>query len=53
MIDLLRLNRFAEDVSKINVLQSRRHGLIPVIDWDRLSAAVEEMDDLDYVRRFF
>ena len=28
-------------------------GLAPGIEWDRLSAAVEEMDDLDYVRRHF
>jgi hypothetical protein len=28
-------------------------GLAPGIEWDRLSAAVEEMDDLDYVRRLF
>jgi len=34
-------------------VSAAKGGLMPSIDWDRLSAAVEEMDDLDYVRRLF
>ena len=34
-------------------VSAAKGGLAPGIEWDRLSAAVEEMDDLDYVRRFF
>ena len=34
-------------------VSAAKGGLAPGIEWDRLSAAVEEMDDLDYVRRLF
>jgi hypothetical protein len=34
-------------------VSAAKGGLAPGIEWDRLAAAVQEMDDLDYVRRFF
>ena len=34
-------------------VSAAKGGLAPGIEWDRLSATVEEMDDLDYVRRLF
>ena len=34
-------------------VSAAKGGLAPGMEWDRLSATVEEMDDLDYVRRLF
>jgi predicted transcriptional regulator len=34
-------------------VSAAKGGLAPGMKWDRLSASVKEMDDLDYVRRLF
>jgi predicted transcriptional regulator len=34
-------------------VSAAKGGLAPGIEWERLSATAEEMDDLDYVRRLF
>jgi predicted transcriptional regulator len=34
-------------------VSAAKGGLMPGLDWDHLARDVEEIDDVDYVRRFF